>query len=585
MSKKKKRILGASAVFLLLVLAACYTVWIAPLLEKEQWIYKEAVVEKGRFVVGVSESGSLEYGITSVLYDLDLDVSDEEDEEDDEEEVVQKYLKVEEVYVVPGQRIAQGEALLKMTDTSVSSVRRLLQNALLEAQVAYNEAQAEYELSALEAKNNYEARKIARDYASVLYQTGKTSVDHEIGILDVERNQRTANRASLEEKVTEAREAYEECLSDYEAAKKDMEAAKEGSVAVFMDLQSKYLNTGNQYQNAKAALEQATQALLENEQQIETLNDQIQTAQTRKSLDLLTQELEYQESVLNGKNAQITYEAELESLKAELQEVEDEKTQLEEKLEAFEAFVGETGILYASGSGIVTEVNCKAGDTATSAGVILAYAEPENMTISVNVTQEDVVALSVGDKVEIVFYAYEDVAHEGTIRSIDTTATSEGSVTVSYTVVIQVEGDTGELYGGMTADITFVTQEKEDVVYISRKAILEENDRTYVYVKAASGNRERREVETGISNGVYVEILSGLNEGDTIYIASKVSSTSEVEDQGDAEAASSQNVSTEGSGFLPGEGGTGQGNTPGMGFPGMSEGMPGSGNWGTGGRP
>lgn len=107
LSRKKKRLIMIIAAGSLLVLAAGYTVFIAPLLEKEQWIYKEEVVERGTLKVGVSESGSLEYGITSIIYDLDLDVStdDEDDEEEDEEDVVQKYLKIEEVYVKRGQRI------------------------------------------------------------------------------------------------------------------------------------------------------------------------------------------------------------------------------------------------------------------------------------------------------------------------------------------------------------------------------------------------------------------------------------------------------------------------------------------------
>ena len=85
LSKKKKRLILIIAAGSLLVTAACYTVFLAPLLDREQWIYKEEIVERGTLKVGVSESGSLEYGITSILYELDLDVSGEEDEEEEDE--------------------------------------------------------------------------------------------------------------------------------------------------------------------------------------------------------------------------------------------------------------------------------------------------------------------------------------------------------------------------------------------------------------------------------------------------------------------------------------------------------------------
>ena len=91
-----------------------------------------------------------------------------------------------------------------------------------------------------------------------------------------------------------------------------------------------------------------------------------------------------------------------------------------------------------------------------------------------------------------------------------------------------MEGALEKLYGGMTADVIFVTEEKEDILYVSRKAIVEENGKTYVYRKTALGGKELAEVETGITNGVDIEILSGLEEGDTIYLASKVSSEAEV---------------------------------------------------------
>ncbi len=73
--KKRRKWIAVGAALLLLTGAAGYTVFIAPLLEQEKWMYKEATVERGTLTVGVSESGTLEYGITSVIYDLDLNVA------------------------------------------------------------------------------------------------------------------------------------------------------------------------------------------------------------------------------------------------------------------------------------------------------------------------------------------------------------------------------------------------------------------------------------------------------------------------------------------------------------------------------
>ncbi len=544
LSKKIKRRIMIITVGSLLVLAACYTVFIAPLLEKEQWIYKEEFVERGTLKVGVSESGSLEYGITSILYDLDLDVSDEDDEEDEEEEeeTVQKYLKIEQVYVTSGQRISKGDLLIAFTQDSIVDVRLLLESALAKAQSEYAEAQAEYNLSVLEAKTDYESQKLDEKYASSIYQNENKSVDNEITAIQVEINQRTANIPSLQEAIDEATENYNEIWEDFKDAEKPS-IENESNTVKFMEMQKSYLNLQTQYENAKSALSRAQQELEDNTRQIESLQKDLAAASAQKTLNTLEAKKTYKENVINGENAQINYDAQLESLKETLQEAEEEKEKIQKQLDDFEAFIGVDGCLYADETGIVTEVSYEAGDRLRTTDTLISYATPTDMTISVDVTQEDIVDLKVGDKVDITFTAYQDTSYVGSIQSINTTATSAESNTVSYTVVIAVEGDTTLLYGGMTADIIFVTEQKEDVLYISRKAIVEENGKTYVYYKTLLGGMELKEVEVGINNGVDIEILSGLEEGDTIYLASRVSSEDAV--MSNNQAASEDNSANE----------------------------------------
>lgn len=529
LTKKQKKLILAGIALFLLILAASYTVFIAPLLQKEQWIYKEETVERGTLKVGVTESGSLEYNTKSIDYNLDLDVSDDdEDDSDDDDDTVQKYLKIEEIYAASGQRVTEGEELLKFTEDSVEAVRALLQNAVVEAQADYAEAESTYELSLLEAQTDYDTQKISASYAASIRNTSGTSVTNKVASLQVQLEQKQANTASLQEKLTETQEDYQDALEDYEAAKEGYEGAGTDNTVNFMTIQNGYLSARSKYQQAKSALTQAEDALSENESAISDLQNQLAAAQAKQKIDKLDTEETYQEAVITGQNAQTTYNAAVEDLKETLQEAEETKEKREEQLQAFEDFVGSDGILYATEDGVITEVSYEAGDRLTTTGALFSYATSDDMRISVDVTQEDIVDLQVGDAVDITFTAYPEDSYTGSILSINTTATSDYSNTVSYTVEISVEGALEKLYGGMTADVIFVTEEKEDILYVSRKAIVEENGKTYVYRKTALGGRELAEVETGITNGVDIEILSGLEEGDTIYLASKVSSEEEV---------------------------------------------------------
>ena len=532
LTKKQKKLILAGIALLLLLLAASYTVFIAPLLQKEQWIYKEETVELGTLKVGVTESGSLEYQTKTIDYDLDLDVSEDDEDSDsdsdDDEETTQKYLKIEEVYAASGQRVTEGQELLKFTEDSVEAVRALLKNAVVEAQADYAEAESTYELSLLEAQTDYDTQKISASYAASIRNTSGPSGTNKVASLQVQLEQKQANTASLQEKLTEAQEDYQDALEDYEAAKEGYEGAGTDNTVNFMTIQNGYLSARSKYQQAKSALTQAEDALSENESAITDLQNQLAAAQAKQKIDKLDTEETYQEAVITGQNAQTTYNAAVEDLKETLQEAEETKEKREEQLQAFEDFVGSDGILYATEDGVITEVSYEAGDRLTTTGALFSYATSDDMRISVDVTQEDIVDLQVGDAVDITFTAYPEDSYTGSILSINTTATSDYSNTVSYTVEISVEGELEQLYGGMTADVIFVTEEKEDVLYVSRKAIVEENGKTYVYRKTALGGRELAEVETGITNGVDIEILSGLEEGDTIYLASKVSSEAEV---------------------------------------------------------
>jgi HlyD family secretion protein len=71
--------------------------------------------------------------------------------------------------------------------------------------------------------------------------------------------------------------------------------------------------------------------------------------------------------------------------------------------------------------------------------------------------------------------------------------------------------------------VTLVTKEEREVVYVSNRAIFREGTRSYVKVRNENQEIVERDVETGFSDGVNVEIVEGLSEGDVVLIESKVS--------------------------------------------------------------
>ena len=70
--------------------------------------------------------------------------------------------------------------------------------------------------------------------------------------------------------------------------------------------------------------------------------------------------------------------------------------------------------------------------------------------------------------------------------------------------------------------MTLVTKEEKEVLYIPNRAVTRENEKSYVKIKDTNGNIRKVSVSTGFSDGINVEILEGLLEGDTILVESKV---------------------------------------------------------------
>ena len=266
-------------------------------------------MERGTLTVGVSESGTLEYGITSLLYDLDLDVSDEDEEDSDEDsdetdsdETVQKYLKIEKNLCSLRQRIEEGDALIKLTEDSVSDVRRLLESAVVDARSAYNEAEAEYNLSVLEAQTTYDTQLVESEYAASIYSSKSQSVTNDIEAIQVEINQRNANISLLEEALEQAKEDYAEALETYESACQSLEAADIDHTENFMTYQNAMSAPRTQYQNAKTALEQAQQNLEDNTEEIASLEEQLANAQAKSAIDMLDAKEAYEEALIEGDN-------------------------------------------------------------------------------------------------------------------------------------------------------------------------------------------------------------------------------------------------------------------------------------------
>lgn len=521
-----RRIFFLGLIGLVLVGAAAYTVFLKPMSEEDTVIYMETQVEFGDLVQGIMESGTLEFRTVTQDYDVAMSDDDEDDEDDDEDED-SRYLKVEEVYVVPGQRIVEGDAILKVTDRSMRSVRRLLEADQAEASLTYENAVNAYEIEEVSALNTYRQSLTDSQWSESQYaiDTAKISVEaaavaDEIAVLEQEIRQTEIDLENEWEDYADLKEEYEKYQRRYEEWDKD-------NLYEYIPLRTSYMDAKERYEDATESRLDRREEMVEKQEEMAEKQEELENLLEQTSRKELDARQTYEQAALSGQLAEAVYTYSLESLKEEMETTQKEMEDLSETLADFDAFVGEDGVVYAKGNGLLTEVSYEAGDTLIEKSAIITYVEEDEYVLNIDISEEDIPYVTVGDEVSIEFSAYPEKIWKGQIQEITTTETSENTATVSYPVIVKVLGDTSALYGGMTGDVTFVTDEADQVTYVSRKAIVKENEKTYVYVADDKGEMTLKEVETGFTDGVNVQIVSGLETGDTVYIASQVSAGEE----------------------------------------------------------
>ena len=518
----KRNIAVISAFVVMIVGAASYTLFIKPLQNAETWEYVEYIVEQGTLQNIVTESGSVQFGITTQLYDLDVSTDSDDDDDDDDEEDDEKYLKVEEVYAAVGQRVQEGEPVYKFTQDSINSVRKALTYEKTEAQIALAEVQTQYEIGVLEAELSRNETLLDTSLAQTAYDTTIARLSNDMSAKSLEIQQLLKDIYQIQcdltdedylEQKSNIITAYDDAIEGVEDASDDFVTNRVAAAETFQSAKTAYESFFNQF-------DESNQQIADKIDQVHEIEEEILYNQTLLEKELLAANQELALSNVNGAIADVRYESSLTSYENALTKAQNTLDDATEKLDAFEAFVGD-GTVYAEGSGVVTEVGYEVDDYLMNTGTLIAFAKAEDMTVSVDVAQEDVVTMKVGDNVELSFSAYEGEIYSGVIQSITTTATSRSSATISYPVVISIQGDTSKLYGGMTADVSFVTEEAADVSYVLRKAIVKENSKDGLYIKSGD-NYVVTPVTTGFTNGTYIEVKDGIHAGDCYYIKTLV---------------------------------------------------------------
>lgn len=222
--------------------------------------------------------------------------------------------------------------------------------------------------------------------------------------------------------------------------------------------------------------------------------------------------------------------------------------------------------LDADHSGVVSAVNPPRTGTKGDGVYAVTFLPDDQITICLTVPEDDIGRIAVGNEAKVLINAAPDQTYTGTITYIsgssnaaisdnnktttddadtektdaeetpddtaDDTADEAANIDISdgdnatptennanYKAVVSLEND-GSLRIGMSASCTILLAEKQGVLAVPVNAVHIDGDTRYVNVVKEDGSVSKTEVETGISDATYVEIVSGLTGDEKVRVES-----------------------------------------------------------------
>ncbi|MDD2656669.1 MAG: efflux RND transporter periplasmic adaptor subunit [Patescibacteria group bacterium] len=269
------------------------------------------------------------------------------------------------------------------------------------------------------------------------------------------------------------------------------------------------------------------------------LINQLQAVDNAKN-SYSTYQIAYDKAKENLKNAETRAQADISSAEASVRQAEAQyndvknparsedvssaRAQLYESQASLSQAVSarNKGRIVAPIAGTVGKVNVKVGEFVSATEIAVKLVNPNMFEIRVDIPETDIIKIAVGNDADITLDAYgEDHHFVGKVSEIETGETVIQDV-VYYKVTVAMEDsntDEFNILNGMTANILFYTEQKENALYIPQRAI-KTDDSGKKYVRVLKGTKvEDVYVDTGLrgDNGL-IEITSGLQAGEDVVL-------------------------------------------------------------------
>ena len=210
------------------------------------------------------------------------------------------------------------------------------------------------------------------------------------------------------------------------------------------------------------------------------------------------------------------------------EQAKEEKDAAQESLEVIRDGVsksnatGSSTLVRSTITGLILDIPVKVGNSVIQANTmndgttVATVANMSDLIFDGNIDETEVGSLVEGMPMKISIGALADYSTEASLEYISPKAVeNNGANQFELKAAVKADGDR-MIRSGYSANAEIVLESVEDVLIIPESALEFDGDSTFVYLKNAEGGYDKTSVETGLSDGINIQINKGLAKGDLV---------------------------------------------------------------------
>jgi HlyD family secretion protein len=177
-------------------------------------------------------------------------------------------------------------------------------------------------------------------------------------------------------------------------------------------------------------------------------------------------------------------------------------------------------VVYWSSTQQWSRVKIEQGADVPEGYKIITIPDASKMKVEIKIHENWIDRIQVGQKAKISIAAFSDETFTGEVLKKAPLAEPQRFLNPDlkvYPTDVSIDGTHGSIKTGMSGKVEILIDELKDVLYVPIQSVVTVEEKELCYVKAG-GREEKREVVTGLFNDDFVEIKSGLTQGEKVLL-------------------------------------------------------------------